>query len=903
MTVKSPRPTARGKAVWGPKRTACLFILAILLGAAPTALAAQGHRQQAQRARPGRPGHAIKHDRIDKELSFRADHRDPNATTRVIVTLQPGATLPSEFKRFERGGRLNIINGRVVDLPNRLLKRLAAHPNVFDIHYDRPIAAHNYRTSLTVGARAVQRALGLTGKGVGVAVIDSGVTGWHDDLTNTGSDVYPYGNQRVSAFVDFVNGRTTPYDDNGHGTHVAGTILGNGYDSNGQKAGMAPEASLVALKVLDANGGGTISNIIAALDWVAANHAQYNIRVVNMSVGASITESFWTDPLTLAAKRVVDAGVVVVTAAGNAGKNAAGQPQYGGISAPGNAPWVLTVGASSTNGTPFRGDDTMASFSSRGPTYIDWSAKPDLVAPGAGTVSLADPASTFYTKDAQFLIPGSLSTAFTPYLSLSGTSMAAPVVAGTVALMYEANPNLTPNQVKAILEYTAQEYPNYNALTEGAGFLNSLGAVRLASFYATAQPGDTVPVQAMWSKHILWGNHMLSGGVPMPTANAFALGTDWGVAKTDAGDNIVWGNACGDANCDNIVWGMDSGDNIVWGNSCDDASCDNIVWGNAVGGDDNIVWGMDCGGADCDNIVWGMADSDNIVWGMADPGDNIVWGMNGALDDNIVWGMDAGSDNIVWGMDAGDDNSVWGMNLGDDNIVWGMGADDNIVWGMGADDNIVWGMSGDDNIVWGMGSDDNIVWGMSGGDDNIVWGMGGDDNIVWGNAANQNLVWGLVDSATGTVVKVGGMDLLKHFSDGRLMRVVIKRELNPPPPLPSPPTTDSTTTDSTTLTSDLSTSTGTLSTSTDSTVTALSDTTTSTTTDTTTSTLSSDLSGTTTTTTDSTSTTSAPIVTTTSTTDPATGITTTVTTTTDPTTGVTTTTTTTSSGVLLGGGF
>ena len=151
--------------------------------------------------------------------------------------------------------------------------------------------------------------------------------------------------------------------------------------------------------MLDANGKGTISNVIAALDWVLANRVAHNIRVVNLSVGAAVHESYWTDPLTLAAKRVVDAGVVVVSAAGNFGKNAAGLPQYGGINAPGNAPWVLTVGASTTNGTVGRADDTLASFSSRGPTYVDWSAKPDLVAPGVGTVSLADPYGTFYCDE------------------------------------------------------------------------------------------------------------------------------------------------------------------------------------------------------------------------------------------------------------------------------------------------------------------------------------------------------------------------------------------------------------------------------------------------------------------------------------------------------------------------
>ncbi|HYM26410.1 MAG TPA: S8 family peptidase, partial [Vicinamibacterales bacterium] len=455
--------------------------------------------------------------------------------------------------------------------------------------------------------------------GVTVAVIDSGITSWHDDLTNNSSTQYPYGNQRVAAFVDFVNGQTQPYDDDGHGTHVAGIIAGNGYDSNGQKAGVAPDASLVSLKVLDGNGNGTISNIIGAFDWVVAHHAEYNIRVVNASVGASISESYWTDPLTLAAKRVVDEGVVVVTAAGNVGLNGAGQTQYGGITAPGNAPWVITVGASSTNGTPRRDDDTMGSFSSRGPTFKDWGAKPDLVAPGVGTISLANPQSNYYTTRAQALVPGSLPTAFTAYLSLSGTSMASPVVAGTVALMLQANPSLTPNAVKAILEYTAETHADYDALTQGAGFLNTLGAVRLARFYAGAQPGDTVPVQAMWSKHVLWGNHMLHGGILNPAGNAFGVGVNWGVSKSDDGDNIVWGTDCSSADCDNIVWGTADGDNIVWGTSADG---------------DNIVWGTDCGGADCDNIVWGTDDGDNIVWGTSANGVTNWAGGNG----NVVAG-------------------------------------------------------------------------------------------------------------------------------------------------------------------------------------------------------------------------------------------------------------------------
>ena len=355
---------------------------------------------------------------------------------------------------MRRNGKLGIINGQVLDLPNRLIAQMSQHPDVFRLHFDRPTKGSNYLTSLATGTRAVQKTLGLTGAGVGVAIIDSGIATWHDDLTvASGSTSFPFGNQRVAAFMDFVNGQVLPYDDNGHGSHVAGIIAGNGIDSNGKRMGAAPDASLVSLKVLDANGAGTISQVIQALDWVLANQAQYNIRVVNMSVSTPITESYWTDPLTLAAKRIVDAGVLVVVAAGNHGKNAAGELQYGGIGSPGNAPWVLTVGASSTNGTPVRGDDTVATFSSRGPTYLDWAAKPDVVAPGVGTVSLAVPGSMFFTTRPSALVNGGNGTP--QYLSLSGTSMAAPHVAGVAALMLQANPALTPNAIKAILQYTA----------------------------------------------------------------------------------------------------------------------------------------------------------------------------------------------------------------------------------------------------------------------------------------------------------------------------------------------------------------------------------------------------------------------------------------------------------------
>ena len=611
----------RQKAVWGPKRTWAALLLA-LFAFAPNAMAAGRHVRKVPTVKAGAPNSHARRGILDHELTRRGKLN--TGSTRVIITLKPGLKLPPELQRLAKitHGSLPIINGHVMTVSNQLLAKFAANPAVFQIDYDRPLVKQNFRTAITIGSPAVQRAYGYTGAGVGVAIIDSGIASWHDDLTNKTSTVYPYGNQRVSAFVNFVNGNQNPNDDLGHGTHVAGIIAGNGYDSNGQKAGVAPDASLIALKVLDQNGAGTISNIIAAFDWVVQHHNDYNIRVVNASVGALVTESYTTDPLTLAAKRVVDAGVAVVVAAGNHGKNDAGQIQYGGITSPGNAPWVITVGASSTNGTPDRSDDTIASFSSRGPTYKDFGAKPDLVAPGAGTISLAAPGSTFYSTMTSMLINGSVPTGQIPYLTLSGTSMAAPVVSGTIALMMQANPALTPNMAKAILEYTAQPYPGYNGLAQGAGFLNTLGAVRLAEFFAHAQPGDRVPVDSMWGKKLLWGNHSISGGMILPSANAFRVGTPWGVASlADTNENIVWGTADSD---DNIVWGTSGDENIVWGTSV--GTDDNIVWGTADG-DENIVWGTDCGGADCDNVVWGTSDSDdNIVWGTADCDENIVWG-------------------------------------------------------------------------------------------------------------------------------------------------------------------------------------------------------------------------------------------------------------------------------------
>ena len=630
------------------------------------------------------PAAAKNRHKLDKALSERAGSR---GTSRVIARLKPGADASSDVKKL--GGRvlrrLRIINGQAIEIPNVALRKLAERSEILSLHHDRPTRGELNRAAVSIGARAVQTDFGFTGAGVGVAVIDSGITTYHDDLTYTGGStaVRTLANQRTTMFVDFVNGRTTRYDDNGHGTHVAGIIAGNGLDSGGARAGIAPSAHLLGLKVLDQNGRGVISNVIAALEWVVNNKAAHNIRVANLSVGAAVTESYRTDPLTLAAKRVVDSGVVLVSAAGNLGKNGSGVVQYGAITSPANAPWVLTVGAYSHEGTVARTDDVMAPYSSRGPTAIDFAAKPDMVAPGTGIASLAEPTSLMYVTKSNLLLKGSTTSDFKPYLSLTGTSMSAPMVSGTLALMMEANPALTPNLAKAILQFTAQRYPGYDALTQGAGFLNTRGAVQLARFFRTAQEGSRLQIPVSWSRQIIWGNQRITGGVIRPNANAYQRDTVWGSAFDGDGDNIVWGTLLGDADNivwgtfdrlgeDNIVWGtiLDAdGDNIVWGTRFDG---DNIVWGTLAGDDDNIVWGTDCAGADCDNIVWGTSQpglDDNIVWGTAEYADNIVWGTAGDVD-NIVWGTSTEDDGGGSGEDAPLFDDPDGAPVNFDQTVW-----------------------------------------------------------------------------------------------------------------------------------------------------------------------------------------------------------------------------------------
>jgi len=259
-------------------------------------------------------------------------------------------------------------------------------PEVEYISFDNKVFALLDIANSSIGSE-IPHKNGLMGEGITVAIIDTGVSP-HSDLVKP--------QNRIVGFKDFVNNRNNPYDDNGHGTHVAGIIGSNGYSSNGKYAGIAPKANILAVKALDENGSGDTSAVVSALQWIIDTKDDYNTKIVNISLGSPATNSYKSDPLVNAVDEAIKAGLTVVVAAGNSG------PSSKTILSPGNSPSAITVGAVDDNKTPELDDDFIAPFSSRGPTK-DGITKPDVVAPGVDIMSLSD--LSFSVTSSIVLIP------------------------------------------------------------------------------------------------------------------------------------------------------------------------------------------------------------------------------------------------------------------------------------------------------------------------------------------------------------------------------------------------------------------------------------------------------------------------------------------------------------------
>jgi serine protease AprX len=458
----------------------------------------------------------------------------PTARVRVIVQAQgPTAGLERQVTRL--GGYvtrdLALIHAFAATLPARAVPQIARARGVRWISPDAATTASYTCCSAAtlqsvypqaVAATQLWSAAGtpLQGQGIGVAVVDSGVNN-NSDFSGAS------GGNRVVARAKFNSNTNSMVDGYGHGTHVAGIIGGNGYNSSGNYMGVAPQVNLINVKVSDDTGNALISDVVNGLQWVFNNAATYNIRVVNLSLNSTMAASYQVDPLDAAVETLWNAGIVVVVSAGNNGTTNSGV-----LYAPANDPFAITVGAVDDMGTASTSDDTRASFSAYGTEAISATSglnttitKPDLVAPGVNITSvLASSTSTLAQTHPANVVGSS-------YFTMSGTSMAAPVVAGVAALLLQSNPSLTPNQVKYRLTSTAT--PLASTTGTGAGEVKAYAAVTSTATAtansgiapaASIQPGDPA---ALWGS-ASWGS--ASWGSTTWTAASWGSAS-WGSAS------------------------------------------------------------------------------------------------------------------------------------------------------------------------------------------------------------------------------------------------------------------------------------------------------------------------------------------------------------------------------------
>lgn len=329
---------------------------------------------------------------------------------------------------------LPIVNGCACEMCINSILELTTDPDVEFISYDAKVFAVMDIARKSIGADLVLNT-GYTGKNVTVAIIDTGISP-HADL------IYP--NNRIVGFKDFVNNETRAYDDNGHGTHCAGILAGNGYASKGKYKGIAPEANILSIKVLDESGNGNTSDILSTVQWIIDNKEVYKTRIINFSLGAIAQSRERRDPLVKAANHAIDNNLIVIAAVGNSG------PLRNTILSPATSRHVISVGALDDRRSSGL-DDAIAEFSSRGPT-LDRIKKPDLIAPGVNIMSLSN-------------------TNLSNYNSLSGTSMSAPMVSGAAALLLNENPNYTHFDIKRKL-LNACSRIKASAYDQGAGVLD-----------------------------------------------------------------------------------------------------------------------------------------------------------------------------------------------------------------------------------------------------------------------------------------------------------------------------------------------------------------------------------------------------------------------------------------------
>jgi serine protease AprX len=539
----------------------------------------------------------------DDLVAFAARH----ATTRARIIVQASdAEVDALAARHHVQVVRRLADGAVIVANPAELNELAADAAIDHLSGDVPVqtsmSVSNYSTAAdqvragSSGLLGLSAIAGVTGQGIGVAVIDSGI-GSHAALS-----------KKVVANVSLITGDSSTADAFGHGTHVAGVIAGNGAAAANvtplYTGGIAPGAQLINVRVLGGTGMGLTSDVIAGIDWAVANRSKYNIRIINLSLGHPVFEPAATDPLCAAVARAVQAGVIVVAAAGNYGVAPNGAPILGGITSPGNSPLALTVGAVNTWATVGRSDDTVATYSSRGPTRYDLAVKPDVAAPGNKIISLE--ASKSYLP-ATYPFLHKAGTGINAYMQLSGTSMAAPMVSGAAALLLSGTPGLTPTQVKLAIQSGATYMTDGGLMGAGTGNANFWASRKIAANGLTGSLltttigglGLTSSGASFWDAGTL-SNRLYAGvgirllsalqaplvwltpsllnygdlnlvGLTNPLASMLPVRLQYGVVSTwTSNQQILWGTTIYNPQGQQILWGTSDttqGTQILWGTS------------------------------------------------------------------------------------------------------------------------------------------------------------------------------------------------------------------------------------------------------------------------------------------------------------------------------------------------
>ena len=547
--------------------------------------------------------------------ALRASMSSPAMVSVIVREAMPASDRAERAVRAAGGtvtSELSIIGAFSARVPGTALGRIAFSPTVAAVWSDRKVHVSsiiddlNRRAANTVWQQSINlggvRKYGYTGAGVTVALVDTGIR----DLPDLAG--------RIVAKVDFTPDRDG-VDYFGHGTHMAGIIAGNGAMSDGTWAGVAPKANLVSVKVAGANGSTDVSVVIAGLQWVYAHRVQYGIRVLNLSFGTDSRQSYLVDPLDYAVEQLWLGGVFVSAAAGNRG------PNDQTINKPGDDPFVTTVGGADLKNTQSKTDDTLSKFSSRGPTQ-DGVAKPEIVAPSVTIVSLRAVGSTIDTEYPSGRVG-------TDYFKGTGTSQAAAIISGVAALMFQANPGLTPDVAKSTMVRTATRSAS-NVFGPNTGLVNAWDAAWSAQVGTYAQlPANVgvVPSTGTGSLEASRGSTRVYADLPADGLGANdhdghadeikgeidALGNSWNNLgwNTVVTMNLGWNNlgwsasAWSDGAAPGTGWSDSSWSGIFWDNiGWENTGWDNTGWDNI--GWDNVGW---------ESVGWDMPIAFNIGWG------------------------------------------------------------------------------------------------------------------------------------------------------------------------------------------------------------------------------------------------------------------------------------------------